>query len=278
MNLNKLQGISFYKNRNGFLEHSFYKKNSDTFIKVNDLTLKTSKIALLDIDFIVEYSNLITNQLTVYTVLNPIYNNSSFGHSNDFRDFMAWNYGSKVGFTKSVDTSSRVRPYEGKCGHCKEQTRGDCMAADGSWCDPYICQYSKSQTILSQNSESIEMFDNQKTYEIRDELLSNSFIGNKYMMYYYRSSFSDLNFSVEQSVSLSKLLPKIYSGFNSFKNNNSNVVLIDDSFASEIIEEITKIKSNNQDKIYFIKILDDIVVDVNYLKNKNVETIKSKMY
>ena len=54
--------------------------------------------------------------------------------------------------------------------------------------------------------------------------------------------------------------------------------MIDDSLAEEIVGLINNIKSKNTDKRYFCKILDDIVDDVNFIKNRNVGDVKSKIF
>lgn len=282
IDINKLNGISIYKNKNGYLQHSFYKKNNNDFEIVEDLTLNASKVTLQDVNFIIYYSKLLKNRLTVYSSINPLYNNQGVEESNDFSDFMVWDYGSKVNFRGPIKLVEGIEPTEGvgngKCGACEESVYGKCESLDGSWCDANICQNDRVKNTLVQNNRSIAFFDDNKSYEIRDQFLTKSFIGTKYILYYYNSSFSKMNFSIQESLEFAELIPKIYTAYDKYKNNDIEATLINDEFASEIIISVNKLKSKNQDKKYFVKILDDIIEDVNFIKNKNVGEIKSKIY
>jgi hypothetical protein len=87
-----------------------------------------------------------------------------------------------------------------------------------------------------------------------------------------------MDFTLQESIEFAKLLPKIYSAFNKYVGENDEEIIIDNSFAHEIIGVIQNLKSKNNDRIYFCKILDDIIDDVNYIKNRNVGEIKSKIF
>ncbi|HAO08929.1 MAG TPA: hypothetical protein DCQ50_18565 [Chryseobacterium sp.] len=286
INVDKLRGISFYKYRNGFLEHSFYKNNNGIFEKVDDLTLNTStKLPMQDIDFIIRYSSLTTNQLTVYSSLNPAYSNLSLQDSNEFKDFLAWDFGSHVKLQKTMlDVENRIAP-QGKCGKCTENTTGDCQwdlsPENGGWCDPKIevsCRFSFIKSLLSVNPKYNVLFNQTKAYEVRDQLLSKSLFGQKYQAYYYLTSFGTIDFDFNDSVELASLLPEIYKAYDTYQNNNIEQIVITNDFAAQLISVIDKMKAKNTDKKYFVKILDDIADDINFIKNKNVGEIKSKIF
>jgi|UPI0006475796 hypothetical protein len=287
VNVNNLRGISFYKYKDGFLEHSFYKNNNGTFEEVKDLTLKTSsiKLPMQNIDFVNRHSNLVTTQLTVYSSVNPDYVNSSIQESNEFNDFMIWDFGSHVKLQKTaLDVGERL-PAQGKCGKCTENVSGRCdwdlNPEYGGWCDPVIetsCRFSFVKSLLSINEQYNSFFNEPKAYEIRDQLLSESLFGQKYKGYYYQTSFGTIDFDFNDSVELASLLPEIYKAYDVYKNNNTEEVVINNEFAVRIISAIDKMRTKNTDKKYFVKILDDIADDVNFIKNKNVGEIKNKIF
>ena len=298
VNVDNLQGLSFFKYNNGYLEHSFYKKVGGTFVKVDDLTLKCRALVSMDIvDFVVQYSEIITSQLSVYIAQNPNYTGSfAITPSNEFKDFMIYDFGShmKLQGTTTAEVGRRREP-TGACGPCLEVKRGDCIyehnpapgyydthPAEG-FCDISFyndngdCQYFKSQAVLQGNSEYEPVFNTPKTYEIRDEL-EKSVFGRKYSAYYYQTSFYELDFTLQESIQFASLLPKIYGAYDKYKSNEDEAILIDDAFASELTNVIQGIRTKNTNRKYFVKILDDIIDDINFIKNKNVGEIKSKVF
>lgn len=73
-------------------------------------------------------------------------------------------------------------------------------------------------------------------------------------------------------------MPKIYGAYDKYKSNEDEAILIDDAFASELTNVIQGIRTKNTNRKYFVKILDDIIDDINFIKNKNVGEIKSKVF
>lgn len=283
VDINNLKGISFYKYKNGFLEHSFYKNNNGAFQKIEDLTLKSSKrIASQYVDFVIQFSSLPTTQLSVYWSDNPADSKLQYEESMDFEDFMILDFGSHVKLQNSLAGVGSRRPIQGRCGTCKEDTNGYCdldVDGEGNWCEPKIfCPWKTIQSNLANDVTYANLFDINKTYEIRDQLLSQSMFGHKYKLYYYFTSFSELNFSLNESIQLATLLPEIYAAYDRFKNNETNEIVITEEFASDLIEAINEIKQNNSDKTQFLRILDDVKDDINFVKNKNVGEIKNKIF
>jgi hypothetical protein len=290
ININNLQGLSIYKYKNGFLEHSFYKRNNGIFSEIQALHLKVGNyLPLEQVDFIVRYAGLPTSGLSVYYSLNTNYANDTHTHSNEFNDFMIWEYGThiKLQNPQLFDSSRRAMQAGGDCFPCPDETGGWCdymQDSNQGWCHydrPIgggICKVQGVKSLLQSDDEFNTLVDLNKTYEIRDQVLSQSLFGNKYKIYYYFSSFDHQNLDFESAVQLGSLLPDIYSAYDKFYKNEVNEIMIDEKLASRITSAINNMKEKNSEKVYFVKILDDVSDDINYLKNKNVGQIKAEIF
>lgn len=280
----KLQAVSFYKIENGFLKHYFYKKDGASYVAVNDLSLNVNGVSIQKTDFNIIYADIPTEQLSVYFVKNNELADDTFTPSMQLSDFVSFYFGSQVKLNSNHSTS-KIRQLEtiseigaGMCGTCRSSVSGDCFEFTGA-CDPSICPKSSISTTLDDNNSSyFENINLPKTYMIRDNLLRNSLFGLKYEAYYYHSSFSKLNFSLADAVEFAKILPKIYEGYDNIMNNAGEEILIDEELAGKITTILNNLKNNNQEKVEFTNILNDIIDDVNYLKNRDINYLNERIY
>jgi len=87
-----------------------------------------------------------------------------------------------------------------------------------------------------------------------------------------------LNFSLADAVEFAKILPKIYEGYDNIMNNAGEEILIDEELAGKITTILNNLKNNNQEKVEFTNILNDIIDDVNYLKNRDINYLNERIY
>jgi hypothetical protein len=281
---NKLLGISIYRNKNGIFHHSFYKKLNNEFVNIKELDLNCDKITFQNTAFVINYAHLPTNQLSVYNIINTFNINNKtaddIDNSMELEDFVSYYYGKQVKLDNNqIDNGEAVNmiAYGGGCMKvCSGIPTGVCTVGG---CHPRGCWSSSAKNLLTENNNTLSInFDDAKLYAIRDNILENSLFGIKYKNYYYNTSFSMADLTLSEAISVAEILPDLYSLYDNVSNNRSAKVVFSAELGIKLKTIIESIKSHNQSNINYIRILDDVKSDIDFLTNKTVGQLNEAIY
>ena len=288
LDYSKIQGISFYKIENGYLRNYFYQNVNNEFFELSELTLRTGSIHISDINFIVSFAKLDKSQLTTYLIRNSSQSfkiNTDYQESMEFSDLVSYYFGSRVKLGSPLTDTEKTELLERQpgagCNPCGQFKNGFCEYGEESkqgFCEGYLCRYNLVKELLQENNLDISGFIDEKAYAIRDNILENSMFGLKYRSYYYQTSFSHVNFDLDDAIELSLLLPAICEGYENIKNNEGSKILISSEIEAKIMSLVNSIISKNQDSPKFLQILNDVKSDVGYLKNSTIAEVNAKIY
>jgi hypothetical protein len=87
--------------------------------------------------------------------------------------------------------------------------------------------------------------------------------------YYYIGKYIDVSKLLINSLfKIVKNIPNIYSSYKKMSENDNNAIIINENFKAYIIDIINSFKGMSNDEKY-LKILDDLIVDVKTVINNN---------
>lgn len=284
IDISKLLGISIYGNRNGTYHHSFYKKLNNEFVSIKQLDLDCDKITFQNTAFVINYAHLPKNQLSIYNITNKF--NTSNKTENDIEtsmeleDFVSYYYGKQVKLDDNqIDNDEAINmiAYGGGCGKiCAGIPTGVCTAGG---CSPRGCSSTSTKNTLVENNNPLSNnFDEAKIYAIRDNILENSLFGIKYKNYYYNTSFSMDDLTLSEAISIAEILPDLYSLYDNVTNNRSTQIVFNTVLSTKLKAIIESIKSHNQNNVNYIRILDDVKSDIDFLTSKTVGQLNEVIY
>ncbi len=285
IDINKLLGISIYGNKNGIFHHSFYKKLNNEFVNIKELDLNSDKITFQNTAFVINYAHLPTNQLSVYNITNTFNINNKTADdiesSMELDNFINYSYGQQVKLENAEEVDSDVvtgmlRIGQGCSGSCEGSPSGVC---GNGGCNPRGCISVILQNMLVANNNPLSTnFELSKLYLIRDNILENSLFGIKYKNYYYNTSFSMDDLTLSEAISVAKILPDLYSLYDDVSNNRSSKVVFSAELGSKLKAIIESIKNHNQNNTNYIRILDDVKSDIDFLTDKTVGQLNEAIY
>jgi hypothetical protein len=300
-------GIIVYEiDNNGLMRNRFYTKISNNNYE--------EKFSLL------ESMMSTTNQVfLVYKFFPEIYKNTTIGIStlrdvnldsekilkqkNEFDLYRVANTFQNI---KIQDSNSVLRSDEEEvffrgeyCVNCQETWQGICDAGlycnnDDSGQDEHIddgdggsiCEAKErrhkafSSGVLSQTvSESL--FDLSLHRRLRDNLMRNYNIGEKYIQYYYAISgfLQRQDYQPETLLKMISTLPEFNNSVEKLieQTNNGNQIIINESLKNDMFAIIADLKmiSNNEDYQF---ILNDLENDLNLIKNKTKDQILNELH
>ena len=307
INTENLKGISLFHYKNGKLEHSVYVKNieSGTYSVVPALTAYSLGETIPELDYVVYATGLYENSgLSSYSIIKN--NNRSFEESYDLMEIRAITVGQIVSLENVPTTETKLlmqqltraqicpkycNSQDGSvCDHNQNKCLGDRNASlepanegiggtEGGGSnidDPKIC--SKSKAYAKVDTSLRNNFNFPLSYEIRDDILSNSVFGMKYRSYYYDTSFYKVDIDTEDAVKIALLLPKLYSLYNNFKYSNEEELVFNEETREDITLIIESLKSKNAGNSKLNVILNDVKKDVNFLTGKNIGNLNEILY
>lgn len=261
----------------------FFLKINNEFVIVKELDLNCDKITFQNTAFVISYVRFPTNQLSTYNITNPKNLNNKINDietSMELEDFVSYYYGKQVKLDDNqIDNDEAINmiAYGGGCGKiCSGIPTGVCTAGG---CSPRGCTSTSTKNTLIQNNNSLSVnFDESKIYAIRDNILENSLFGIKYKNYYYNTSFSMDDLTLSEAISIAEVLPELYSLYDNVSNNRSAKIIFTTELGSKLKAIIESIKSHNQNNTNYIKILDDVKNDIDFLTNKTVAQLNEAIY
>jgi Secretion system C-terminal sorting domain len=264
--VNHVEGISvYYSDPSNFLHHTAFIKETNTFVKVEELNLKTDKVTFNDINFIQrELSNRKT--LSSYQFFSNLLHQPYTVTPADL--------GLKRAFlTKDPSVVTCPSP----CDPLPDQAR--CVEGDkpGS----LLCSNGDCPLVKTENNTEVQATfskEHRATYldlqlyrEFRDQFLSQCTIGKKYIQYYYAMGdyiTKTSKFNGEIMVKSTKLAPQLYKTVRVLLNPNAqNEVVITKSQKNSFVDllELYKGLSDNRD---YQAILTDIENDIAFFEGK----------
>lgn len=309
-NENILGLIVYELDNNGLMRNRFYTKNS------NNNNNYEEKFSLLE-----SMMSTTNQVFLVYKFFPEIYKNTTIGIStlrdvnldsekiqkqkNEFDLFRVANTFQNI---KIQNNNSVMRSDEGDsffrgvlCQNCWETWEGVCDGGQycndddgGSGQDEHIddgdggsiCESKErrhkafSSGVLSQTvSESL--FNLSLHRRLRDNLMKNYNIGEKYIHYYYAISgfLQRQDYQTQTLLKMISTLPEFNNSIEKLidQTNNGNEIIITESLKNDIFAIITDLKliSNNEDYQY---ILTDLENDLNLIKNKTKDQILNELY
>ena len=172
--------------------------------------------------------------------------------------------------------SSSFEP--GICRGCNSGVvRGTCTSEYN--CRMYSGSCSSNSSKNALGSSYLGYFDDNLLYEIRDNVLGNSLIGEKYYAFYYYTSLPEITdqLSVNELVEIALALPIIYNSYNKIKNSAYQNLIFTSSEKNQILN-VLNIYKNKNNNANFEKIINSVIDDVNYLDGKTVGNLNSIIY
>ncbi len=173
------------------------------------------------------------------------------------------------------------------CGPGCSGMRGICVATPTG----YICKFpfeeicpTEGEITRLKNDTTVldtlyKAYDTTLLHNFRDNFLSNYSVGQKYINYYYSlAEFLVDNIPLSLSIETAEATFKVNNCIEKLMNPTTygNSIVIDETFANELITLFNKYKSMDSDLDYKMA-LDDLIYDVTRFKGLSVNEIRSKM-
>jgi hypothetical protein len=146
----------------------------------------------------------------------------------------------------------------------------------------YACVSSGCSIGAAKNtlgSDYSDYFDDALLYEMRDNVLLNSLIGEKYYRFYYYSSLLDITdqLSLSELAQIATSLPTIYSIYNRIKNSEYQSLVFTESEKNKILD-VLNIYKNKKISANFESIINNIISDIEQLDGKSIAYLNQKIY
>lgn len=284
-----IEAISYFFIDNKTMFHRAFEKQNTTFLENTKLFALVDGISVKDI----------MSSLEFYHNTKNLHSSLLFPSTRDFESEYIGKQNMLKHKLRMVLTGTNQYKIPGdenddpKCAMICSivQSKGICQwGPTGAWCkppskDPDCLKQTLVKTVTTNNLLSpleITNFPSETSlYSFRDNFLSTSVFGSKYINYYY--SFNTLgnllssNFTVATQTAL-KLISYKYL-INELMNptTNQNVVLITPPIKTDLINYITLLK-NNTSNSNDIAILDDIINDINAMSGLTKSQILSTYF
>lgn len=289
-------GIIIYElNNDGLMKHRFFKKTAqnkyEEKLSLLESKMSTSNQIFLVYKFFPEIYKISTIGISTLSDIN-LDSQKIVKQRNEFDMFRVANT------FQNIKIDNTLLRTEGEdffrleaCINCEESGIGICDANrycvpddpgagedttisdddDGSICDAKQGRYTVfSEGILSQTVAQ-SLFDLALHRRLRDDLMKNYNIGEKYIEYYYAISgfLQKEDYQLQTLYKIISTLPNFNSSVEKLldENYNGNDIIITESLKNDMFAIIADLKtvSNNPDFQY---ILNDLENDLNAIKNK----------
>lgn len=215
---------------------------------------------------------------------NEVFSNKNKSQRNEFNLFkMVKIHDSKILYKKDGTTFKLVRPQE--CSSCQESSGSICDA--GTYCsdETPICEKKDEKEdmverqLLTQSSADI-LFKEQLYYDLRDNLMKNYNIGNKYIDYYYALSafLQKSDYTITTLYKMISALPELNDSILKLLGNSSNnEIIISEQLKNNVVSIINDLKliSSNAD---FQTILNELESDIIFLSNKTKSNLINELH
>lgn len=175
---------------------------------------------------------------------------------------------------------SRVVDPKG-CEGCAEQNSGTCdaglycNAGDGGMCEAEDEKLDMVERgVITQSSADI-IFNNQLYYDLRDNLMTQHSMGQKYIDYYYALSgfLQASDYDLTTLYKMMTTLPELNTSLEKLlSNSNNSEIIISEQFKTDMLSIINDLKPVSQNPDY-LTILTELENDVIFLSNKTKSTV-----
>lgn len=311
-NFNKLRGFTIYYDNPSVLEnnsniksniiafsvyefdneneivHKFYLKNNQTFEKkfsLKENVMNTSnQVFLLSYYFPKEFKakNIGINN---FCDINEASNDKNRTQRNEFNLFKVVAIHKIKSELLKYNTLSRVADPKDECVSCEESGKGVCDS--GLYCngETPICEEEDEQEdmvergMISQSSADI-LFNKQLYYDLRDDLMSQYNIGEKYIDYYYALSgfLQKSDYNVTTLYKMMATLPDFNDSIEKLLNNttSSSEIIISTQLKNDMLSIVNDLKAVSQNSDYQT-ILTELENDIILISNKSKSTILNEL-
>jgi hypothetical protein len=285
-------GISLFIANGNTMQHHFFEKKGNEYIENEKLSYKTKHITKKDISFVIFYTKLnrkgsISYYLSEFSLAKNIQNRNEDDYVDmDFLEFQT------ATFAENTELSNRPSNNEiteieiaaiapGYCYGCNSGVvRGSCTSSNN--CNMYSGGGSCSASIISDGglpTEYSSLVNKNIMYEIRDNLLGNSIIGEKYYAFYYYSSLGEITtqLSISEQIQIATTLPIIYDVYDKIKNSKYDKIVFTESEKNQLINVLNIYRTKNISDNFAI-IIDSVIKDINALSGKTIGYLNQIIY
>ncbi|MFM2387595.1 MAG: hypothetical protein RL660_2352 [Bacteroidota bacterium] len=276
-----LQGISEFHMIGSTLFHRMYKLENNRLTLINELTASTPNISYTTINKITKKLYAINGVSSSVVVLDgKAMNKTAFAKC---ADIFAYRLNAYFG-NNTYSTSSKVAAADDdfgggdKCGKpCTAKTDGTCLAARFEYapatCDKGkgLCARNRSVNFVATNgllpnSAIANVPSVMSLYSLRDNLLSTSSFGQKYINYYYSLSSVDNLCGTNAAIALQSV--QLLINYKYVIDNmmdpmvSGSTIIISPAAQADIIAYLNTLIANSNSNADIV-ILNDIINDVN---------------
>lgn len=270
--------LSIYEfNYNNEIVHKFYLKENNSFVNkfcLLENTMNTSNQIFLVSLYKQEMFR--QNPIGIYNFsdVNEVFSEKNKNQRNEFELFKVVTKHKMLDYARKNSTVFRAaEPVF--CVACAESAGSICDA--GVYCsnETPMCEKDEEEQdismrgLLSSTNADI-LFNDELYYNLRDNLMLQYNIGEKYIDYYYAiSSFvQKSDYDVSTLIKMISTLPDLNNSIEKLlSNTNNNEIIITEQLKLDILSIINDLRtvSNNED---FQTILNELESDIIFLSNK----------
>jgi hypothetical protein len=289
INKSNVIALSIYEfdNENEIV-HRFYLKKNQTFeekFSLKENVMNTSnQVFLLSYYFPKEFKekNIGINN---FCDINEASNDKNRTQRNEFNLFKVVAINKIKSQLLKNNTLSRVADPKDECVSCQETGKGVCDS--GLYCngETPICEQEDEQEdmvergIISQSSADI-LFNKQLYYDLRDDLMSQYNIGEKYIDYYYAISgfLQKSDYNITTLYKMMTTLPEFNDSIEKLLNNttSSSEIIIDTQLKNDMLSIVNDLKAVSQNNDYQT-ILTELENDIILISNKSKSTLLNEL-